>query len=693
MADRRGNLFAQLTRLFRSGPIVKRKIKSIDTRVARPDPTGMSSVLLLSKTQGVGFNASLNGQYGHQERQSRLQDYNEMDAYALVNAALDIYADESVAQDANGKTLHIHSDNPAIKENLEELFYNTLNAEFNLRPWTRNLCKYGDFCLYIDVSPDYGVINVIPVPISSIAREEGYDPADPLAVRFRWTDMGNKVLENWEVAHFRLLGNDTFLPYGSSMVDGARRSWRQLVMVEDAMLVYRITRAVDRRVFYVDVGGVPPDEIGNYMEAAKMNIKSQGVINKATGQMDHRYAPLSIEEDYWVATRGGETGTKIDTLPAGTNAAHVEDVEYIKKQLIAALKVPAAYLGYNDAIPGSSGLAQVDIRFSRTVNMIQRTIVSELNKIAMIHLYASGFRGEDLTSFEISLSNPSTIAQQQKLELLRSRFEIAGTMPMVGETPLLSERWLFRNVIGLNDQEILQVRRERLDDVRAAGALEAAGALAGDTGGEDGAAPDAGGGDEDLGDAGAPAPDAGATPPAAGLETAADDNRGQGDVLTSVGGNGPRLREDDAPVKIAPHLKTALSNRRRNLKRRSNGFPKINDRAVSGDTAKPTTPNLREAFEDLYEDSIEMIHGEAFDNKDEKRTSMSPVFGMVELHMLHGLAMQKGLEAPDTKHWKKDGPSKMLTEAYKPRRYIQEADSVEEFELYVDEDGDKEPTT
>lgn len=1114
MADRRGNLFAQLTRLFRSGPIVKRKIKSVDTRVARPDPTGMSSVLLLSKTQGVGFNASLNGQYGHQERQARLQDYNEMDAYALVNAALDIYADESVAQDANGKTLHIHSDNPAIKENLEELFYNTLNAEFNLRPWTRNLCKYGDFCLYIDVSPDYGVINVIPVPISSIAREEGYDPADPLAVRFRWTDMGNKVLENWEVAHFRLLGNDTFLPYGSSMVDGARRSWRQLVMVEDAMLVYRITRAVDRRVFYVDVGGVPPDEIGNYMEAAKMNIKSQGVVNKATGQMDHRYAPLpirrdtpvplldgrtltieemakeheagkvnwvysvqddtletvpgkvvwcgknytadrlarvwlddgnyvdtagehpfvmrdgthkradelkpgealmplykrmsklgyeqcynaatekfimthaivakdvypnawanipcrtvhhkgvgtpnnklnnqpsnlqimdfwvhrawhaehamltlntpprleikrerfikmnatlehsirtttrnkslnlgkhmgdayngtalhkshnvnraegqnrswaenrqgrrdackrqipsyfidvlreailvnpnigtkkanevlmahptflidvkelghegrtnqnmsywtwlaalntmgygtvvdgviitkqerskrlnetwsifkrsvvenaavsqeeqhvgylnhkvdrvewiegddvycmtvvgsngeedrhnfavnarkqdqtiatnsmillrnSIEEDYWVATRGGETGTKIDTLPAGTNAAHVEDVEYIKKQLIAALKVPAAYLGYNDAIPGSSGLAQVDIRFSRTVNMIQRTIVSELNKIAMIHLYASGFRGEDLTSFEISLSNPSTIAQQQKLELLRSRFEIAGTMPMVGETPLMSERWLFRNVIGLNDQEILQVRRERLDDKRAAGALEAAGALAGDSDGEEGM-PDAGA-DEDLGDA--PAADVGGEAPAAGLETAADDNRGQGDVLTSVGGNGPRLREDDAPVKIAPHLKTALSNRRRNLKRRSNGFPKINDRAVSGDTAKPTAPNLREAFEDLYEDSNETMHGVAFDNKDEKRTSMSPVFGMVELHMLHGLAMQKGLEAPESNHWKKDGPSKMLTEAYKPRRVIHEADNVEEFELYVDEDGDKEPTT
>ncbi len=686
MADRRGNLFAQLTRLFKSGPIVKRKIKSIETRVARADPTGVSSVLLLSKTQGVGFNAALNGQYGIQERQARLQDYNEMDAYALVNAALDIYADESVAQDANGKTLHIHSDNPAIKENLEELFYNTLNAEFNMRPWTRNLCKYGDFYLYIDVSPEYGVINVIPIPVNELAREEGYDLADPLAVRFRWVALGNKVLENWEVAHFRLLGNDMFLPYGSSMVDGARRSWRQLVMIEDAMLVYRITRAVDRRVFYVDVGGVAPDEIGNYMEAAKSNIKSQGVVDRATGKVDQRYAPLSIEEDYWIATRGGETGTKIDTLPAGQNAAHVEDVEYIKKQLIAALKVPAAYLGYNDAIPGSSGLAQVDIRFSRTVNMIQRTIVSELNKVAMIHLYAAGFRGEDLMDFEISLSNPSTIAQQQKLELLRSRFEIAGTMPMVGESPLMSERWLFRNVVGLNDQEILQVRRERLDDVRAKGALEAAGALAGAPEGEAGA-----GGGEAGAEAPAGGEAGGGEAAGAGLETAADDNRGQGDVITSTG---TRIREQDGPVKLAPHMKTALYNRRRSLRRRSDGFPKINDRALSGDTAKPATPGLREAFEDLYIESIETIHGETFDKKDSHKTSVSPTFGMAELRMLHTLATSKGISAPETSHWKKNCPSRVLVEHFSPKPVVlNEANSPEEFELYDEENDDTEPTT
>ncbi len=686
MAGRSSTLFQQLTRLFKgSGPLVKRKIKQADTRVARADPTGMSSALLLSRT-AAGFNAAIAGAgaYNFQERTARLNDYNEMDQYALVNAALDIYADESVAQDANGRTLHIHSDKPAIKESLEELFYNTLNAEFNIRPWTRNLCKYGDFYLYIDVSPEYGVINVMPIAVNELVREEGYDAADPLAFRFRWTNIGNRTLENWEVAHFRLLGNDMFLPYGSSMIDGARRTWRQLVMIEDAMLVYRVTRAVDRRVFYIDVAGQAPDEIPNYMEQAKAALRSQGVVDRNTGKMDLRYAPVSIEDDFWVPTRGGDTSTKIDTLPAGNNAAHVEDVEYIKKQLIAALKVPAAYLGYNDAIPGSSGLAQVDIRFSRTVNMIQRTLVSELNKIAMIHLYAAGFRGDDLTNFEIRLSNPSTIAQQQKLDLLRLRFEIAGTAPVIGETPLMSERWMFKNVIGLNDQEILQVRRERLEDARAKGALEAAGALSGASGAD---------GAEGIDTEEPPADDGGGEDAAGGpeLDTASDDNRGQGDVISG-------LKEDDAPVKIAPGLRNALYNRRRNQRRKAR-FPTINDRAVSGATARPSMPeskqSLREAFEDLYEDTVEGMHSAEGDGTDPEKThiTVKPTFGITELQMLHKYAEMKGKAAPTAADWADNSVAKVLAEQYAPRVRVEEKEDPLDFELYVVEDGDRKATT
>ncbi len=668
MAQDRGSLFQQLTRVFRSGPVVRRKVKSADTRVASPDLTGSSNgVLLLSKTQVGNFNSVISGGQGYvtQERMSRLQDFNEMDAYAEINAALDIFADESVAQDANGRSLHIHSDNPAIKKNLEELFYNTLNAEFNLRPWVRNLVKYGDFYLFIDVSDKFGVINVVPIPVNEISREEGYDPTDPLAVRFRWMSLGNRTLENWEIAHFRLLGNDMYLPYGSSMLDGARRIWRQLVLIEDAMLVYRVTRASERRVFYVDVGGIPPDEIANYMEATKTNMKSSQVVDRSTGRVDLRYNPLSVEEDYFIPTRGTETGTRIDTLAAGQNTANVEDVQYTQRKLIAALKIPAAYLGYNDAIPGASGLAQVDVRFSRTVNMIQRTIVSELNKIAMVHLYAAGFRGDDLIDFELHLSNPSTIAQQQKLELLRTRFEIAGSVPAVGDQPIMSERWVMRNIIGLNDQEILQNKREKLDDVRAKGAMEAAGALGGTP-------------------AEAPAEEP-------GLETASDDKSDAGELLDGSPDYEyiAKVGEQDSPVKIQPQLKKSLANRRRNLKRRNHGVVNVADRAFTGATARPTMPeglSLHEAL-DYYVDDLPE------DEKDEKQgpnpyvaptVTVKASIGPSELRTLRELAASKNLEKPSSTHWD-DGKTKVLLEHFSTGEVI-EKDDVSEFVLYDNTD-------
>lgn len=676
MSQERGSLFQQLTRVFRSGPVVRRKIKSVDTRVAGPDLTGQSNgVLLLSKTQVGNFNSVISGGQGYvtQERMSRLQDFNEMDAYAEINAALDIFADESVAQDANGRSLHIHSDNPAIKKNLEELFYNTLNAEFNLRPWVRNLVKYGDFYLFIDVSEKFGVINVVPIPVNEISREEGYDPTDPLAVRFRWMSLGNRTLENWEVAHFRLLGNDMYLPYGSSMLDGARRIWRQLVLIEDAMLVYRVTRASERRVFYVDVGGIPPDEIANYMEATKTNMKSSQVVDRSTGRVDLRYNPLSVEEDYFIPTRGTETGTRIDTLAAGQNTANVEDVQYTQRKLIAALKIPAAYLGYNDAIPGASGLAQVDVRFSRTVNMIQRTVVSELNKIAMIHLYAAGFRGDDLIDFELHLSNPSTIAQQQKLELLRTRFEIAGTVPTVGDQPIMSERWVMRNVIGLNDQEILQNKREKLDDVRAKGAMEAAGALGG------GEAP------------GGAAEEAPAEEP--GLETAGDDKSDSGDLLDGSPDfdYAGKVGEQDSPVKLQPQLKKSLANRRRNLKRRAHGAVKIADRAFTGATARPTMPegmSLHEALDydglDVDDDYNSIVDAQPNPHVAPTVTVKASI-GQSELRTLRELAASKNLEKPTSSHWD-DGKTKVLLEHFSSNDVV-EKDDVAEFVLYdnVDE--------
>lgn len=468
MAKENTSLFQRLTKLFRSGPVVKRKIRNLDTTVAVADKSKSSGALLFQKSMAPTYATITANAYNLSERLMRYQDFGEMEYTAEIASAMDIYADETCAQDDKGRVLHIYSDNEKIKEILEDLFYNTLNVEFNLRSWARNLVKYGDMFLYNDVSPTHGVVNAFPIPVNEIEREENYDPNDPMAVRYRWVTLGNRTLENWEVTHFRLLGNDMFLPYGSSIIEPARRIWRQLILIEDAMLVYRVVRAPERRVFYIDVANIPPENVPMYVEEQRKNLRSNQVIDRNTGRVDLRYNPLSVDEDYFIPVRGGESGTKIETLAGGQNTAAVEDVAYIQKKLFAALKIPRAYLGYDEALSSKATLAQEDIRFSRTISVIQKTLVSELNKLAIIHLYANGFDSDDLQNFTLRLSNPSTVAQQQKLELWRAKFEIAGSAPD-GHT---SKEFIRKEVWGLNDEQCKVIDEQRLKEKLVDTAIE-----------------------------------------------------------------------------------------------------------------------------------------------------------------------------------------------------------------------------
>ena len=494
------SLFRRLTLLFRSGPVVKRKVREF-----KGSQKTTSAFEMFRKSQSHVYSTAMSA-YGTYDRMARYSDFSEMEYTPEISSALDIYSEETVAADETGSVLHVFSENPTIGRLLDELFYDTLNVEFNLTAWARNLCKYGDFFLFNDVSSDHGIINAFPIPVNEIEREEGFDPKDPMAVRFRWVTQGNQVLENWQVCHMRILGNDAFLPYGSSVLEAARRIWRQLILVEDAMLVYRIVRSPERRVFYVDVGNVPPEDISNYMEQVQSTLKRAQVVDRDTGRVDLRYNPLSVDEDYYLPVRGSESGTKIDTLAGGANATAIEDVEYIQKKLFAALKIPKAYLGYDEGLGAKATLSQEDIRFSRTVNRIQRTVIAELNKLAIIHLFSNGFEGEDLLDFTLHLSNPSTIAQQQKLELYRTRFEIAqSAMTTEG---MVSRDWVRKNVFKMTDNDIEAITVGRVVDREQDLEIEAV-RLPGGAAAE---------GELDLG---GPPPEAGAAPPP-GIETAGD---------------------------------------------------------------------------------------------------------------------------------------------------------------------------
>lgn len=487
MAKKR-NLFQRLNTIFRSGPIVKRKIQGKETASVKS-----SGFEMFKKSTSNVYGNALNS-YGQYDRLSRYADFSEMEYEPIIARSLAIYAEEAIAKDAHGRSLHVYSENPKIQSLLEELFYDTLNWEFVGPSWTRDLCKYGDYFLMNDVSEQHGIINAMPIPVNEIEREEGFDPNDPFAVRFRWVTQGNQVLENWQVSHFRLSGNDAFLPYGSSIIEPARRIWRQLVLVEDAMLVYRVIRSPERRVFYIDVGNTPPNDIPNVLEQAKTTLKSQEVVDKTQGRVDQRYNPWSVDIDYFLPVRGTETGTRIETLPGGVNTTAIDDVEYILNKLFTAVGVPKPYLNYSEGLSSKANLAQEDVRFARTVNQIQQVIISELNKIAAIHLAAHGYDGSDLIDFTLQLSNPSTMAVQQQLELVRTRFEIAATKP-----EQISDNFVYKKVFFLSDEEIKEEEEHVVAELRRKAALEEIGGGGGGDDGGFGGGAGFGGGGEDFG--------------------------------------------------------------------------------------------------------------------------------------------------------------------------------------------------
>ena len=390
---------------------------------------------------------------GGVERLERVKDYDEMDHYPEITRALDIYADDSMTYAEDGKILQIISDDDKVVHELEELLYQRLDLDFHLWTWIRNMCKYGDMFNLLDIVDKEGVLGAIAMPVGEIEREEGYNN-DPNSLRFKWTAQGNTVFENYQVSHLRILGDDRFLPYGRSILDSSRKVWRQLLMAEDAMLIYRISRAPERRVFYVDVGNIPPRDVDSYMQAARDKLKRVAVVGESTGNVDYRYNPESILEDFFIPVRG-DRGSRIETLPGGENAAAIEDIQYLQNKLFISLGVPKSYLTAEEDLSGKSTLAQEDIKFARTIQRIQKIVVSELAKISLIHLYLRGYEESSIYNFDLRLTNPSTVTEMMHLELLGNRFSTANDM---ADSSLLSHEYVQREVLKLSSSDIVNIK-------------------------------------------------------------------------------------------------------------------------------------------------------------------------------------------------------------------------------------------
>lgn len=412
--------------------------------------------------------------YYEPTRLSSVYDYESMEYTPEISTALDIYAEESTTTNEDGQILSIFSESKRIQSILKDLFVNTLDINTNLVMWTRNTCKYGDNFIYLKLDPDKGVVGCQQLPNIEIQRiEPGSSDKSPLyaeksepvkTLHFTWQNK-NLEFQAWEIAHFRILGDDRKLPYGCSMLEKARRTWKQLLLAEDAMLIYRVSRAPERRVFKIFVGNMDDADVEPYVQRVANKFKREQIVDSKTGNVDMRFNQMAVDQDYFVPVRDPAAPSPIETLAGATNLGEISDIEYIQRKLVTALRIPKAFLGFEEAVGDGKTLALQDIRFARTINRIQRSMVAELNKIAIIHLYLLGFEDE-ITNFTLGLTNPSTQSDLLKIDIWKEKVQLykdAVADPGSGIQPT-SATWAKKHIFGFSDEEIrIDLQQQRIE--------------------------------------------------------------------------------------------------------------------------------------------------------------------------------------------------------------------------------------
>lgn len=539
-----------------------------------------------------------------------IEPYKIIDVYDMTVDEYHNFATDSCfvhncsTKNEYGDILTIKSNDENIKKILHNLFYDVLNIQFNLWPWTRNMLKYGDTFLKLDITEKFGVVNVVPMSPYEVTREEGFDPQNPFEVRFRQEGAyGAFAFKNYEVAHFRLLSDVNFAPYGkcisqdsfvdtesgreyiknlqigekiwsyniktnklelatvtakmnsgkkkilrietqknyvdcsenhpiltynnitnkteyklaenikiddlllvriyendlnkeisyecvkkittmgdeitydiqidlensnffangivvhNSIIEPARKLWKMLTLMEDAMLIHRIMRAPERRIFYIDVGNIAPNEVESYMNTMINSMKKTPFVDQRTGDYNLRFNIMNMLEDYYMPVRGTSSNTKIETLP-GMTFNGMEDIEYLRKRLLSAIRMPNPFLGYEESVEGKSTLAALDVRFGRTIERIQHALQSELVKIAIIHLYSQGYTDDKLVDFELSLTQPSTIYEAEKINLWSEKIRVAKDF---FDSKLFSDDWIYQNIFNLSDDEIAKEKAKVIE--------------------------------------------------------------------------------------------------------------------------------------------------------------------------------------------------------------------------------------
>ena len=587
--QRLGKVFGPNATLDQQSPVFKfdkkELLKTTDKSEFEKEKLQAQQTMYIGKQwQKVESNLYTQAVYYEPTRMASYYDYESMEYTPEISAALDIYAEESTTPDKDGHMLQIYSESKRIKSVLTDLFNNRLDINTNLPMWTRNTCKFGDNFVYLKLDPEKGIVGCQQLPNIQIERlEKGmrFQPdkysqeMENDALKFTWKEK-NMEFNVWEMAHFRILGDDRKLPYGTSMLEKARRIWKQLLLSEDAMLIYRVSRAPERRVFKVFVGNMDDKDVDAYVQRVASKFKRDQISDPQTGNVDMRYNQLAVDQDFFIPVRDPAATNPIETLPGGTNLAEIADIEYIQKKLVTALRIPKAYLGFEEAVGDGKNLSLLDIRFARTINRIQKSMIAELNKIAIIHLFLLGFEDE-LTNFTLGLTNPSKQSDLLGIEVWKEKIllykdavaEIANSVAPV------SASWAKKHILGFSDEEIrLDIQQQRVERAVAAELAKTAEVITNtglfDTidklyGKKDGAKPAEGGESPEGG-----APDMGGMPDMGGEPPASEPPAGAPELAPE------RLVRDDLNLLLEENL--FGSNNFMDLGKGRNSITEIDDR-------------------------------------------------------------------------------------------------------------------
>lgn len=467
------SLFPHLKQLFSTETIVrsigngKLKVLDFENHIGFGELQSNSLTDRFTRMHRAGNSLQYNPSTTYQIMRHQLYaDYEAMDTDPILATALDVLCEEATLKGDKNEVLSIKSSNENIQAELYNLFYEVLNVEQTLPMWIRSLAKYGDTFIQLELAEKFGVYGAKPLAPYDIIREEGQDPNNPSYIRYIYDQLAvaggytqssrnRQIFENYEVAHFRLAYDMNFLPYGRSLLEPGRKLYKQYVLMVDAMLLHRIMRSPEKRIFYVNVGNIPPNEVNQFMQNHINALKKTPFKDQVTGDYNLKFNMQNMMEDFHIPVRPGDTTTRIDTAK-GLDYDGIKDVEFLRDQMLAAIKVPKAFLNYSDELNGKSTISSLDLRWSKTVERVQRAVISELKKIACIHLYILGYdEVHEIANFSLSMNNPSIIYEQEKVALMKEKVALHKEMK---ETKDFSSDWIMEHIWDFSEDEVLEER-------------------------------------------------------------------------------------------------------------------------------------------------------------------------------------------------------------------------------------------